>query len=432
MKKLYSLALIALGGIMSANAQSITTLDAGARFGGYMPQAISPNGQYVGGSTFVWAMFLSEWQTGKDYVFLQGLSPSNYENYGAEIRAINDQGIGVGYDDNGGVMVNIKDGEYNLFQPIGKNGVGDALVNGITADGTIIVGAAANMSLYYTAAYWENGTLKYLPIPSDTELGFRTWGSRALCVSNDGSVIVGCVVPDMPTNPMVMWTRQEDGSYVCNPICIEYFNPDLSKEFVWFEPLAMNHNGTKVAMKLMYAVTDRTSPFFETMLLGVYDIATNKVRVVIPDGNHGYTLNSSFDMFLDGISDDGTCVGWGISSIGDRLAFIMYPDEMQPILLSKAFPTVTELVEFDNNGDNLVSGISADGRYICGMYWSNDRGVEVGYVLDTQDNAGVEGILDDAVKDKSVYNLQGVKVADSLEGLPKGIYIVGGKKVAVK
>ena len=31
-----------------------------------------------------------------------------------------------------------------------------------------------------------------------------------------------------------------------------------------------------------------------------------------------------------------------------------------------------------------------------------------------------------------VYNLQGVKVGNSLEGLPKGIYIQGGKKYVVK
>ena len=30
---------------------------------------------------------------------------------------------------------------------------------------------------------------------------------------------------------------------------------------------------------------------------------------------------------------------------------------------------------------------------------------------------------------KGVYNLQGVKVGDSLDRLPKGVYIVGGKKV---
>ena len=31
-----------------------------------------------------------------------------------------------------------------------------------------------------------------------------------------------------------------------------------------------------------------------------------------------------------------------------------------------------------------------------------------------------------------VYDLQGRRVADTLEGLPRGIYLVGGQKVMVK
>ena len=38
-------------------------------------------------------------------------------------------------------------------------------------------------------------------------------------------------------------------------------------------------------------------------------------------------------------------------------------------------------------------------------------------------------IIDDYVE---VYNLHGQKVGDSLEGLPRGIYIVNKKKVFVK
>lgn len=34
--------------------------------------------------------------------------------------------------------------------------------------------------------------------------------------------------------------------------------------------------------------------------------------------------------------------------------------------------------------------------------------------------------------DGSVYNLQGQKVGDKLEGLPKGVYIKDGKKQVVK
>ena len=33
---------------------------------------------------------------------------------------------------------------------------------------------------------------------------------------------------------------------------------------------------------------------------------------------------------------------------------------------------------------------------------------------------------------RGVYNLQGMKVSDRLEGLPKGIYIYNGKKIAIR
>ena len=49
-------------------------------------------------------------------------------------------------------------------------------------------------------------------------------------------------------------------------------------------------------------------------------------------------------------------------------------------------------------------------------------------------NAGVDGILDEQAKSYKVYNTQGVKLLDTedasaLQSLPKGIYIINGKKV---
>lgn len=50
--------------------------------------------------------------------------------------------------------------------------------------------------------------------------------------------------------------------------------------------------------------------------------------------------------------------------------------------------------------------------------------------LRLDDKAAVGEILDDETAAvKGVYNLQGVKVGETLEGLPKGIYISGGRKV---
>ena len=50
------------------------------------------------------------------------------------------------------------------------------------------------------------------------------------------------------------------------------------------------------------------------------------------------------------------------------------------------------------------------------------------------DIQGVETDADNAEGNEAtaVYNLQGIKVGDSLQGLPKGIYIVNRKKVILK
>ena len=45
------------------------------------------------------------------------------------------------------------------------------------------------------------------------------------------------------------------------------------------------------------------------------------------------------------------------------------------------------------------------------------------------DATGIDGIAADAEKNVKVYNVNGQYVGTSLEALPKGLYIVGGKKV---
>ncbi|MDE6271808.1 MAG: hypothetical protein K2M31_02235 [Muribaculaceae bacterium] len=57
------------------------------------------------------------------------------------------------------------------------------------------------------------------------------------------------------------------------------------------------------------------------------------------------------------------------------------------------------------------------------------------FVFDTNDDSGVDGIAADGLV--NVYSISGLKVldaapAEALSTLPKGLYIVNGKKVAVK
>ena len=42
---------------------------------------------------------------------------------------------------------------------------------------------------------------------------------------------------------------------------------------------------------------------------------------------------------------------------------------------------------------------------------------------------GIDGVAADAEKNVKVYNVNGQYVGTSLDALPKGLYIVGGKKV---
>ena len=44
----------------------------------------------------------------------------------------------------------------------------------------------------------------------------------------------------------------------------------------------------------------------------------------------------------------------------------------------------------------------------------------------------IESVKEERIGNGSVFNLQGQKVGDSLEGLPKGIYIKDGKKHVVR
>lgn len=78
----------------------------------------------------------------------------------------------------------------------------------------------------------------------------------------------------------------------------------------------------------------------------------------------------------------------------------------------------------------VAQGSFGDAAWIA----NNETGVSNAEVVLTFTAVGGQsGILDikaDAQSDKTVYNLQGIKVADSLDSLPSGLYIVGGKKIS--
>ena len=54
-------------------------------------------------------------------------------------------------------------------------------------------------------------------------------------------------------------------------------------------------------------------------------------------------------------------------------------------------------------------------------------------VIGEGETTGITDIVDDAANASGkVYNLQGVLVGNTTEGLPKGVYIKNGRKIIVK
>lgn len=77
--------------------------------------------------------------------------------------------------------------------------------------------------------------------------------------------------------------------------------------------------------------------------------------------------------------------------------------------------------------DECAEEINAHGLVITGTKALTITKIEL---ISKGVESGVKGVDTDSLKGKPVYNLQGVKVADSIEAVnARGLYIVGGKKV---
>lgn len=93
-------------------------------------------------------------------------------------------------------------------------------------------------------------------------------------------------------------------------------------------------------------------------------------------------------------------------------------------------PVATFANESSNTIDVTVNDVKlnpdADGRYSFVVNANTNVDVKNG-------SSGIENVeIDNNAANQAVYNLQGIKVADSLKDLPAGLYIQSGKKVLVK
>lgn len=437
----------------SITAQTLTTITSNddlMMFGGHMPLSISPNGKYVVGSTAALMMFTYDVEKQESIVFTEEQG-SAYDMMGAELRGVNDNGEAVGFDDNGGVQVDMNGG-YQLVEPFSEE-ANIILCERITEDGSIIVGSVSDDSWMQKACYWENGEKHFLPAPTTEEMGFEVNGSAAKFVSADGSIIVGWAVDDFAMYPMVIWERQADGTYVLNPASkgkYETLHEPIYDEnwniagwecgpnpYLQYTPAGISADGKTIVMQIV----ENTETGYPPVKIGLYDVETGELEVIGADGNHGIEEGAS--LTVAAIANDGTVVGYTGSGYYDPIkAFVMYKEEKQPRLVTEVFADVEGMdayAEFaDMGGTFMATSISSDGRYIIGygeyMDWETFMFGYKGFIIDTNGTAtSVNAAKTETNGQAEYYTIDGRKV----DTLGKGLNIVKTangetKKVVVK
>lgn len=406
--------------------------------GGTQVLGISRNGRFIYGGTYVAGGFVYDVKLDTMYM--------------AAAAGVSDDGWTAGTLRS----TNLLTGENRYLE--GVSGYGFIMSTSISGDGAIITGCGGPNWTELEPLYWENGKVHILPYPTTAQVGdFKVNGCRAQGVSADGSIIYGYFIANPNTYPLIVWERQEDGTYEYIDTWSELYEPlhqwvydydsktyDFvrgDKPYCWFEPMAMSADGKLIVMRTQINTEDPAPP----TQVGYYHTDTrtfelapfSEDNIIFKEGN----------CIINQVSNDGTAAGiTQMLNLSDAIPFLM-PYMGEPQFLNDIFPQFDRLDYYQDNKDYkgglpyLCTSISADGRFIAG--YSTDvityyRGFDStedfgfwGYVIDTDPSAGcpennegsgVESIAAEEGDEgpEEYYTLQGLRVQNP----DHGIYIV--------
>ncbi len=395
----------------SVSAQSLHTLPTTVD-PTMMALGISANGQYVTGSTLDGYMFVADWKSGKIQF------AENYDELGAQGRAVSDEGVAYGFNINA-FSLSIEGDTATFWKE-------NSMADGVTRDGEVVVGNVDEDGDYYTnACYWKDGQRYRLPEPTESWVGFPTGGTAAKYVSDDASTIVGYYIDDFATYPAVAWHRNAgDSTYSVVPFCKRWFDGSMElnagRPYQVFTPSGVSSDGKWVAMTVQ-TIDSWTS------VMARYNLDSDSLEVIAAPSDDYEGLM----IYATGIANDGTLIGFVENDNNDRVALYCKAGETTFQKLSDVFPTVEKLQTYDTNGWCLPTGITPNGKYITGyssvlLDDSTDEDAGYGYetfVLDTDsDNGldGINGVNGDEAKAKTVatYSTDGRRVnANQYRGL---------------
>lgn len=375
-------------------------------------QAISSNHSYVTGPAIdadnsYPGIFVYDWAADKiEYA-------EAVDAFGGDMRAVTDDGVSVGY--NGPALTFSFD--TGKSEPLAvPNETSSCVARDITDDKSIIVGDFYDNTLFIShACYWKNGLLTALPEPGTDEAGFEVNGTTADFVSADGSVIVGTIVDNFNTKPMILWRLQKDGTYKCDIVCKDYFHDSRTslsddKPYRVFTPGGLSRNGRYISL----SVADVNST---VQRMARYDLTTG----TLADAPILNTDAGEMSCICTGIADDGTIVGYALEgdfSMQNRLAAIWPGGEDYPKLLADDVPSVEEIGTYDLYKLNTVCDVTPDGRWVTGFAYT-DAGYE-SWILDRGENSsGINVSVDGSkeCKETSRYTLGGMKIRQAVKGV---------------
>ena len=430
MKKLFTLYLaLALGAPLHAETLQIFKCSEDGIPGQTDPQlmgfSISANGRYVCGAIEQAAgFFTADCLTGEVKWMLGG-------DYGSELRDVDDKGLAIGFIDNDGVLFSFDSGEASIIKaPTGIKYVqGESLSN----DGTVMVGSFTGQSFNTEAAYSVSGQPWHtLPLPTDEELGELKTNlnrmSAAKFVSADGKVIAGYLGSfRFPT----VWTMDANGEYVSDFFparfvkAVEADRNDPVKELYGISALytCMSNNGKYIATIGLVANDDNT----DTRIVPIVYNTQEKTLKVYRDIQEIDEME--LGLYPSAIADDGTFIGTVSTPAdpeGNFGAFIMRAGQEQAEWFVDVFPAFAETFgEADLLGQNIPTGLSADGKHILGYaYYSDDYDVTsaapayfLTYVI-SLDASGIDQ-MGSGVRSmpEAVYSIDGRKLGRMAKGL---------------
>lgn len=343
-----------------------------AKMDGFFGEGISEDGSYMAGSYQFETAAIWDIQNEK---LIMGTTSGT-------LHAVNKNGVAAGASDSYAIIYDKDKNVTNLYTntAIEKSSYTDPFTGelveteapaesgseayAISEDGKLAAGFFFDSSWKTSACVWKApftgaNDRVVLPLPSENEIGWMINGSEARWISSDGKTILGWIIDDMGTNPAAIW-EEKNGSFVVNPICKAFFDPDGANGLkMLFTPTALSADGNWIGLQ----VQDAYDPFDWS---------------VEPPAYYGARLNRKTGQFeiMDApagvcasISNDGTVAGYFEKEMGgNREPFVWQAGSKSAVTIA----TLTDAVVLTDYISLGLDGIGSDNSFIAGVANDSD------------------------------------------------------------